>query len=83
MNVRYFFVVDKIEKKEVKIMCCPTEEMVADYSSKPPQGSLFRHHRNKIQGVVDDDFILHKEWYEHTLEQHGLWDESESDLMSL
>ena len=24
VNVRYFFVVDKAEKKEVKIVCCPT-----------------------------------------------------------
>ena len=35
VNVRYFFVVDKMEKKEVKVVYCPTEKMVADYSSKP------------------------------------------------
>ena len=36
-----------------------------------------------MQGIVDDDFVLHKEWYKYALEQHGLWDESESDLRSL
>ena len=60
MNVRCFFVVDKLEKKEVKIVHCPSDKMVADFSSKPLQGSLFRHHRNAMQGIVDNDFVLQK-----------------------
>ena len=60
MNVRCFFVVDKLEKKEVKIVHCPSDKMVADFSSKPLQGSLFRHHRNAMRGIVDNDFVLQK-----------------------
>ena len=29
--------------------------MVADYLSKPLQGSLFRTHRNSIMGINEDD----------------------------
>lgn len=35
INVMYFFIIDKVEKKEVKIIYCPTEDIAADYSSKP------------------------------------------------
>ena len=38
---KIFFVVDKIDKKEVKIKNFLMEKMVADYSSKPTKGSLF------------------------------------------
>ena len=43
--------VDLIEKKYVKIACCPTENMVADYSAKPTQGSLFAFQGNVILGL--------------------------------
>ena len=39
--VRYFFVVHKVENKELKIIYCPTEKMIANYSIKPTQGALF------------------------------------------
>ena len=32
LNVRYFFVTDKIKKREVKIAHCPTQDMVGDFS---------------------------------------------------
>ena len=35
INVQYFFVIDKIRNKEVKIIYCPTKLMVADYNTKP------------------------------------------------
>ena len=58
VNVRHFFVVDKLDKKEVKIIHCPTDTMVADFSSKPLQGSIFRHHINAMKGITDDDFFM-------------------------
>ena len=39
-HVRHFFVVDELDKKEVKIVHCPTDKMVADFSSKPLQESI-------------------------------------------
>ena len=59
MNVRYFFVADEIEKKDAKIVCCPTEKMVADYSAKPTQGSLFAYQRNLILGINKEEFDMH------------------------
>ena len=38
IHIRYFFVVDKVKNKEVKIIYCPTNKMWADFSSKPTQG---------------------------------------------
>jgi hypothetical protein len=35
INIRYFFVKDRVASKEVKIKHCPTLDMVADYFTKP------------------------------------------------
>jgi hypothetical protein len=52
INIRYFFITDKIARKEVGIQYCPTKEMVADYFTKPLQGELFYKFRDQIMGVV-------------------------------
>jgi hypothetical protein len=41
INVRYFFVTDRVHNKEINIEYCPTKEMVADFFTKPLQGQLF------------------------------------------
>ena len=56
-NARYFFVVDKMEKKDVKMVHCPTENMTADYSTKTTQGTIFAHQRKLTLGIKDEDFI--------------------------
>ena len=48
MNVRYFFVTDQIKKGHVKVAFCPMQDMIADFFTKPLQGSLFVHMREKI-----------------------------------
>ena len=50
IHIRYFFVKDRVDKKEVKIEYCPTEQMLADFFTKPLQGSLFRKFRDVIMG---------------------------------
>ena len=42
INIRYFYIKDRIEKGDIEIKHCPTDEMVADYMSKPLQGKTFR-----------------------------------------
>ena len=42
INIRYFFVTDRIKEGEMRVEYCPTGDMVADYFTKPLQGSLFR-----------------------------------------
>ena len=50
INVRYFFVKDRIDKKELKVEYCPTHLMLADYFSKPLRGKLFREQREYLMG---------------------------------
>jgi hypothetical protein len=38
--------------KELTIEWCPTKQMVADFMTKPIQGSHFQHLRNYIMGRV-------------------------------
>jgi hypothetical protein len=58
INIRYFFITDRIARKEVAIQYCPTKEMVADYFTKPLQGELFYKFRDQIMGVVPMDTII-------------------------
>jgi hypothetical protein len=44
---------------------CPTKELVADYLSKPLQGSLFRTHCNSILGITDADEAYNAESYKN------------------
>ena len=52
INVRYFFITDRISKGEVRVEWCPTKDMVADFMTKPLQGSAFREFRDLIMGSL-------------------------------
>ena len=47
-NIRYFFVSDRIKKDEVHVQYCPTQNMLADYFTKPLQMATFRKFRDAI-----------------------------------
>jgi hypothetical protein len=42
INIQYFFITDRVNMKEVEIVWCPAKEMVADFMTKPLQGSHFK-----------------------------------------
>ena len=48
INVRYFFVKDCINRNELKIEFCGTEDMMADFYTKPLQGRKFNEFRSYI-----------------------------------
>ena len=48
INVRYYFVKDCIERKELTVEFCGTDEMWADFYTKPLQGGKFQQFRNTI-----------------------------------
>ena len=48
LDVRYFFVTDKIKKGKVKIAYCPKQDMLGDFFTKPLQGAQFARMRSKI-----------------------------------
>ncbi len=52
INIRYFFITDQVNTKELTIEWCPTKQMVADFMTKPIQGSHFRHLRDYFMGRV-------------------------------
>jgi hypothetical protein len=52
INIRYFFVTDRINAKEISVEYCPTGEMIADFFTKPLQGSLFKKFRDQIMNVA-------------------------------
>ena len=51
INIRYFFLKDRISKGEVTVKCCPTDEMIGDYFTKPLQGGKFKKFRNEMLGA--------------------------------
>jgi hypothetical protein len=55
INVRYFFVTDRIAKGELNVEWCPTGDMIADFMTKPLQGALFKRFRDLIMGVKEID----------------------------
>jgi hypothetical protein len=48
LNIRYFFVADRVKAGEVGIKYCPTGDMLGDFFTKPLQGSVFRRFRNEV-----------------------------------
>jgi hypothetical protein len=57
INIRYFYITNKMNAGTVVMSYCPTKEMILDYFTKPLQGSLFRQHRNAIMGVSSADYV--------------------------
>jgi len=52
INIRCFFVTDRIDKGEVSVVWCPAGNMTRDFMMKPLQGALFCKFRDHIVGVV-------------------------------
>jgi len=53
INIRYFAVKDLIDRGEAVVIFTPTEEMKADYMTKPLQGRLFVCARKFIMGLSE------------------------------
>ena len=52
INIRYFFVTDRLDTDNITLRYCQTEHMLADFLSKPLQGSLFRKFRDVLLGLA-------------------------------
>jgi hypothetical protein len=52
INIRFFFIKDRVDSGEIKIVYVPTKDMVADYLTKPLQGELFRRLRDFLMGAT-------------------------------
>ena len=52
INVRHYFIKDRIEKGEINIVFCPTSNMTTNYFTKPLQCSQFVRFRDVIIGTT-------------------------------
>jgi hypothetical protein len=50
IDIRYFFIKDRIGIEGIAVKHCPTEQMLADFFTKALQGNLFRKFREVIMG---------------------------------
>jgi hypothetical protein len=48
--VRYFFIKNRLDLEHIDVKHCPTKQMLADFFTKPLQGSLFRKFRDVFMG---------------------------------
>ena len=53
INIRYYFLTDRIQNGELRVKYCSTDEMIADFMSKPLQGEKFIKFRKQIMNLPD------------------------------
>jgi hypothetical protein len=58
LEIRYFFVTDNVAKKHLRIEYCPTDDMVADFFTKPLQGTKFRRFQAMILNLPGADAVI-------------------------
>ena len=51
IDIRYFAIKDSVDKGELDIEYCPTDEMLGDFLTKPLQGEKFWKFRKLILGM--------------------------------
>jgi hypothetical protein len=79
INIRYFFVADRVANKEVDIQYCPTGKMLGDFFTKPLQGTPFRKFRDLIMNFKSDPPIPGSEDHRSVLEKQPVEPEGQTD----
>jgi len=57
---RFFWISDRLKGHQIEVKYCPTTIMLADFYTKPLQGSAFRNLRDVSQGLLDYDVLVEK-----------------------
>jgi hypothetical protein len=57
IDIRYFFIQNRIGLANIDVQLCPTEQMLADFFTKPLQGNLFQKFREVILGYKHIDSL--------------------------
>jgi len=50
INIKFFWITDRVQQGKITIKHCPTDKMLADYFTKPLQGKKFHLFRRIIMG---------------------------------
>jgi hypothetical protein len=53
INIRYYFIKDRIQNGDIKLNYLPTDKMLSDILTKPLQGELFRRQRQMLLNWFD------------------------------
>jgi hypothetical protein len=60
-DIEYFYVTDLVGRNEVKIDYCSTDEMTADYNTKPVVGRKFALFRVRIMNLSGKHHLIEQE----------------------
>ncbi len=52
IEIWYYYVADQVAKGDLRVVWCPTDEMIADFLTKPLQGKAFVKFFDLLMGVV-------------------------------
>jgi hypothetical protein len=52
IEIRYNYVADQVAKGDLRVVWCPTDDMIADFLTKPLQGKAFVEFRDLLMGAV-------------------------------
>jgi hypothetical protein len=52
IEIRYYYVANQVGKRDLRVVWCPTNEMIADFLTKPLQGKAFVKFWDLLIGVV-------------------------------
>jgi hypothetical protein len=82
INNRFYFIKDRLLTEGIDVVYCPTAKMLADFFTKPLQGSLFRKFRDVIMGLKHIDTLLEDDEAVSAKERVGsnMGDSMESDI---
>jgi hypothetical protein len=60
IKVKYFYIKEKVDNREINVRHCPTDQMWTDINTKPKQGKVYREFHGHVMGIPpdydDDDY---------------------------
>jgi hypothetical protein len=87
IHLRYFYVKDKVDSGDLRIEHCPTDQMLADFFTKPLQGALFYKLRDHIMNIDVNSCYhsSHRSVLEHVTEvkhvTQGVTEETQENIV--
>jgi hypothetical protein len=75
-DIRYYYVKDLIDQGIMKVSHCVSEDMIADFFTKPLQGKRFMRLRDRILNMA-----LNSDDLETSLEHRSMLDNSQRDAL--
>jgi hypothetical protein len=52
IETQYYYVANQVAKGDLRVVWCPTDEMISDFLTKPLQGKAFVKFRDLLMGAV-------------------------------